>query len=405
MSAVGESASPRWADVEDIDGVDSFWPFVAETVVQEADAAGGREGPAGKWERVLAAEEQERAAFLEAQRDQDSDARVDHVRQCRQLANSGPDPKEARPDPWAAYRGVPEEDIAALEEPRLSFDWDRKLGEGGFGVVYAGTYGGRPCALKVAVDEDEADAEEEEEAAFAELALAKRCQHEHVIAVLGSGYFDGRFCMAFEFCAGGSLEAWLQRQPAGILRPVADIRSLMRQLLSAVQHVHSLGIVHRDIKPANLLLSGTPSSACDEPSCLKLADFGLAEEAPAHGDCVEGQSGTVPYMAPEQLRGRSYLGSDMWACGCVICELVCEALLPDALCWESPSKVLAWLCTGQRCKDDLALKEKIVDALWGRSCSNPVGVATWDLIQKMRKDANWSAVRIRLHESPHEGVY
>ncbi|EIN06294.1 kinase-like protein [Punctularia strigosozonata HHB-11173 SS5] len=45
----------------------------------------------------------------------------------------------------------------------------------------------------------------------------------------------------------------------------------MDQMLSALEHLHSFGIVHRDVKPANIL-------AClDDPSRLKLIDFGIAK--------------------------------------------------------------------------------------------------------------------------------
>ncbi|MCA9491896.1 MAG: AAA family ATPase, partial [Myxococcales bacterium] len=80
-------------------------------------------------------------------------------------------------------------------------------------------------------------------------------------------------------------------------------------------HAHARGVVHRDLKPANVLLCG----ARDLRPGPKLCDFGIAfalEEA----DTVENISGTLHYMAPEQLTGRERLQgpwTDLYALGCL----------------------------------------------------------------------------------------
>ena len=87
------------------------------------------------------------------------------------------------------------------------------------------------------------------------------------------------------------------------------------QVADALQHAHASGIVHRDIKPANLILNAQGT--------VWVVDFGLAEtlghvEANRSDDIV----GTLPYIAPEQLQGRSDARSDIYSLGLTLYELL-----------------------------------------------------------------------------------
>ncbi len=99
-------------------------------------------------------------------------------------------------------------------------------------------------------------------------------------------------------------------------------------ILDALDAAHRKGFVHRDLKPANILATAHG---------LKLLDFGLAKQiAPGLGSddatavalTVEGQiSGTLQYMAPEQLEGKEAdARSDIFAFGCVLYELLSGAM-------------------------------------------------------------------------------
>jgi cell division cycle 2-like len=123
----------------------------------------------------------------------------------------------------------------------------------------------------------------------------------------------GDLFLVMEF-VGPCLRDWLTR-------PVSEdvARSFMRQLLSAAAKMHAapMAMIHRDIKPENILVSVSGK--------LKICDFGCATPAaPAGTPYPEQWVGTLPYCAPEQLKGGRCYGSavDMWALGCVMIEML-----------------------------------------------------------------------------------
>lgn len=105
--------------------------------------------------------------------------------------------------------------------------------------------------------------------------------------------------------------------------PESSVKRCVLQIASALEFIHSHGLVHRDIKPENILL-------LDNHCCqVKLADFGLAQK---RGTLIRYITGTLPYMAPELctvalLEGQKEVTApplsvepslDTWAFGVVI---------------------------------------------------------------------------------------
>ena len=104
----------------------------------------------------------------------------------------------------------------------------------------------------------------------------------------------------------------------------AQIRSLLKQLLTGVCELHSAGIIHRDLKPQNILLR--PASGDDKAhgEQLVIADFGLSRVLSRLNHNLTGDVATLHYLAVEVLFDHlNYtFALDMWSVGCVFAEMI-----------------------------------------------------------------------------------
>lgn len=91
-----------------------------------------------------------------------------------------------------------------------------------------------------------------------------------------------------------------------------DAARICKQMLEAVQYIHSQGIVHRDIKGENFLFTNTRKDAT-----LKMIDFGIADRFEENKILTE-QCGTLHYLAPEMLKKTYNKEVDVWAVGVVM---------------------------------------------------------------------------------------
>jgi serine/threonine protein kinase len=135
--------------------------------------------------------------------------------------------------------------------------------------------------------------------------------------------------LLLELVEGETLAEWIARTRARPAVRVEEALNIARQIAAALDAAHEKGIVHRDLKPANVKITAD--------GVVKVLDFGLAKSVPlttAGPDSTtatavsattrDGQMlGTVPYMSPEQARGRDVdKRADIWAFGCVLFEML-----------------------------------------------------------------------------------
>ena len=205
-----------------------------------------------------------------------------------------------------------------------------QIGAGGMGVVYRAHDERleRDVALKVlpagALVDEAARRRFRKEA----LALAK-LSHPNICVIHDFDTQDGVDFLAMEYVAGQSLA---QKLGARSL-PEKEAVALCAQVTSALEEAHDQGVIHCDLKPGNILI--TPKGQA------KVLDFGLAKLLRAQGDAgatqtfaePQGLAGTLPYMAPEQLRSEALdARTDIYALGCVLYEMATgrRAFLADS---------------------------------------------------------------------------
>ena len=193
-----------------------------------------------------------------------------------------------------------------------------QIGEGAMGVVYRARDEvlQREVALKLlpaGLVHDETTRKRFRKEA---LTLA-RLNHPNIATLHGFETVDDVDFLVMESVPGQTLAARMQR---GRLSQ-SEILNLGIQLASALEAAHAQGVVHRDLKPGNVII--TPSDQ------VKVLDFGLARLMPEVDETTSpstsepsAMAGTLPYLAPEQLRGKQPdHRSDLYALGTVLYEM------------------------------------------------------------------------------------
>jgi serine/threonine protein kinase len=193
------------------------------------------------------------------------------------------------------------------------------IARGGMGVVYLAedVRMGRTVALKILPGEL-AENERFRARFLHESRVAGAVNHPNVIPVYDAGESEGLLYISMRYVEGTDLRGLLRTDgPLDVQRAV----SIISQAASALGATHQRGLIHRDVKPANMLL--VPRTSEDGTDHVYLSDFGLAKNLGSlSGLTKSGQfMGTVGYVAPEQIRGKSVdKRTDVYALGCVLFE-------------------------------------------------------------------------------------
>lgn len=203
------------------------------------------------------------------------------------------------------------------------------LGAGGMGEVWRArdTRLGREVAIKV-LPGDFLEDEERKGRFEREARTLASLNHPGIAAIYsfeeipGSPGTPGRHLLVMELIRGRSLSELIE--PGGL--PLKQILDWAIPIADALAAAHERGVVHRDLKPGNVMVSdeGQP----------KILDFGLARVSAPSSSPIHTESmtealtaqgnifGTVPYMAPEQLRGeKADARSDIFSFGAMLYEM------------------------------------------------------------------------------------
>ncbi|XP_053977909.1 serine/threonine-protein kinase grp isoform X1 [Hylaeus volcanicus] len=206
------------------------------------------------------------------------------------------------------------------------------LGEGAYGEVklLLNRSTGEAVAMKMIDLEKHPDARQ---TVRKETAIHRMLSNPNIIQYFGKRSEPTMEYIFLEYASGGEL---FDRIEPDVGMSLWEAQKYFKQLISAVEYLHSKGVAHRDLKPENLLL--------DEHDNLKVSDFGLATIYRMQGKerCLERRCGTLPYVAPEVLLHPYHAEpADVWSCGIILVALLAGELPWDQSLAECP-EYMAW---------------------------------------------------------------
>uniref|UniRef100_A0A0N4Z5Z6 Serine/threonine-protein kinase par-1 n=1 Tax=Parastrongyloides trichosuri TaxID=131310 RepID=A0A0N4Z5Z6_PARTI len=151
---------------------------------------------------------------------------------------------------------------------------------------------------------------------YREVKIMKQLDHPNIVKLYQVMETETTLYLVMEFASGGEVFDYLVAH--GRMKE-KEARAKFRQIVSAVQYLHSKNIIHRDLKAENLLL--------DADMNIKIADFGFSNTF-AFGSKLDTFCGSPPYAAPELFQGKKYDGPevDVWSLGVILYTLVSGSL-------------------------------------------------------------------------------
>jgi eukaryotic-like serine/threonine-protein kinase len=193
------------------------------------------------------------------------------------------------------------------------YEVEREIGRGGNARIFlAKDPNGQPVALKILHPELLVSVAADR--FLREIRLASQLSHPHIARLLDSGEQEWLVYYVMSFAEGPTLR---ERLDESRQLPIAETLRLASDLLDALDHAHTQGIIHRDVKPANVVLSSEGAI---------LLDFGIARAVIASGTDQLTRSGiavgTSTYMSPEQITALIDIDhrSDIYSMGCMLFE-------------------------------------------------------------------------------------
>ena len=149
-----------------------------------------------------------------------------------------------------------------------------------------------------------------------EINILRKISHPNITNIFEIYEDSRKYYIMMEFLEGGELFEAITS--AGSFNELSAAK-IMRQLLNAINYLHSSHIVHRDLKPENIMLTGEPK---DGNYQIKLIDFGAATIF-TPGKKISKFIGTSYYIAPEVLKENYDEKCDVWSCGVIFYILLC----------------------------------------------------------------------------------
>jgi len=211
-------------------------------------------------------------------------------------------------------RGFPRDERLGAVVASGQFRVARRLGSGGFGVVYEveTIVGGLRRAMKV-LSNRWADDASVQQRFINEATVLEEVHHPNVARCYAAGRLeDDGLYLLFELIEGVQLASLIATKT---LEPIRAVR-IAKQIAAGLQAAHVAGVIHRDLKPENILVR-EPGTRREHVS---IVDFGIAKLTDGGLTSTQTVVGTPQFMAPEQFRPGSPLDArvDLWQLGALL---------------------------------------------------------------------------------------
>ncbi|KAK8554147.1 hypothetical protein V6N13_073061 [Hibiscus sabdariffa] len=214
--------------------------------------------------------------------------------------------------------------LKELKQATNNFSPKNKLGKGGFGTVYRGTWRNNDVAVKRVSKKSHQGKQE----FIAEVTTIGNLNHRNLVKLIGWCYEKRELLLVYDYMPNGSLDKFIFVDDKAATQEESTVLSweqrltIVQGVAQALDYLHNGSqkrVLHRDIKSSNVML--------DSELNAKLGDFGLArtiqEKEKTHHSTIE-VAGTPGYMAPETfLIGRATVETDVYSFGVFVMEVVC----------------------------------------------------------------------------------